>query len=198
LETNAVTAAELGLAEGVGLLGEVGLAGRATRKRITPALAPRTFSAVVTVTVSPPVKGLVGMKLTPCASLWAFSAPVCALLTEPVTVTLVVVVTPGPRKLMVVAGAAVWLPGGGNALTVPLVARSDFDRAGVGVASVATFDALLLEHAVTATPLPTSRPRVRRVSVRGGPAVRVDMVSTPTGGPMRWLCAGSELAESSP
>ncbi len=61
--------------------------GTATPKWNAPLVPPMTFSPVVTVTVSPGVNGVLGMKLPPWPSESAWIVPPCVPLLDPTTET---------------------------------------------------------------------------------------------------------------
>ena len=85
-----------------------------------PLAAPRMFSPVVTVTVSPGVNRAAGRKLAPWPSEWARSVPACAPLVDPVTVIRFCrSLRDAPRKLICVFGFAMGVPSAGNTATAP-------------------------------------------------------------------------------
>src|SRR6202012_1956337 len=79
--------------------------------------APRMFSDVVTVTVSPGENDVVGRKLAPRPSESPRNVPAWTPLLEPATVTVPMLVIGTPRNTIWLLGEATWLPGVGNAYT---------------------------------------------------------------------------------
>jgi hypothetical protein len=158
-----VLTAGVGVAEAEAVGGFVSTAGSAIRNDAAVRVRPRMAREDVTVTVSPLMKGRSGMKLVPAWSGWTRSRPVCVPLREPATVSVSTAAAALPRRLIDVAGDAVWLPGDGNMLTVPGAFRSRLFSGGAGAGGWAVLTLHELNANPPATP-PASRPNLRRVS----------------------------------
>jgi hypothetical protein len=156
--------AGVGVAPGAGvLLAAKPAANRAMVNVNVPCSPPRMASAVATVTRSPSVNAVAGSKLAPRPSEWATTRPVCAPLWLPVTVTVPRRGAVTPRKLIVVFGDAVGVPGDGNTLTTP-EART---AAGRGVGSPRVAPAAVQPAAGSATTTATAA-TCRAATGRGG------------------------------